>query len=154
MLNKNKIVLTVAVVVILGLSLYYWMSGSSVYSPSSGQNSQVQTDQQIVVSMASNAQFAKYLIGPSGMALYFKEGDLNTSSCYGQCAINWPPLLADGELIGANGVYGGALGTINRTDGTKQVTYNLKPLYYWISDKNIGDTTGNGVGNIWSIAIP
>ena len=35
--------------------------------------------------------------------------------------------------------------TITRSDGTKQLAVNGKPLYGWIADKQPGDTTGQGV---------
>lgn len=149
MSNKNKIILTVVALVILGLVWFYWMGGLSDYSPSSVQN-----EQETVVSIGINADFPEFLVGASNMTLYYKEGDLNSSSCYGQCAVNWPPLLVSGTLVGVNSVQTAALGSIDRTDGTKQATYNGKPLYYWINDKKAGDTTGDGIGGIWSVATP
>jgi len=44
------------------------------------------------------------------------------------------------------------LGEITRADGTKQVTYNDMPLYYFAGDKAPGDTTGQGVGGAWLVA--
>jgi hypothetical protein len=46
------------------------------------------------------------------------------------------------------------LGSITRTDGTQQLTYNDIPLYYWINDKAPGDTTGQDVGDVWYIVVP
>ena len=46
------------------------------------------------------------------------------------------------------------LGTTARTDGTTQVTYNGFPLYYWAKDKVAGDTTGQGVQNVWYVISP
>src|SRR5581483_2981787 len=43
---------------------------------------------------------------------------------------------------------------IDRADGSKQVTYNGMPLYYWQGDKAPGDTTGQGVGNVWWVVAP
>jgi hypothetical protein len=34
------------------------------------------------------------------------------------------------------------------------LTYNDIPLYYWASDQNPGDTTGQGVGDVWYIVTP
>jgi hypothetical protein len=46
---------------------------------------------------------------------------------------------------------GGALGTIIRDDGNRQVTYDSKPLYYYTPDTTIGDTKGQGVGGNWFV---
>jgi predicted lipoprotein with Yx(FWY)xxD motif len=45
-------------------------------------------------------------------------------------------------------------GTITRTDGTTQVTYNGWPLYYFDKDKQAGDITGEGVGSVWYLISP
>ena len=54
-----------------------------------------------------------------------------TSQCIGSCAIDWPPV--QGPATAAAGVTG-TLGTITRSDGTKQATYNGHPLYTYIGD--------------------
>ena len=46
----------------------------------------------------------------------------------------------------------GTLGTTTRDDGSKQVTHNGQPLYYYASDAAAGDAKGDGVGGVWSIA--
>ncbi|MDU7589628.1 MAG: hypothetical protein E7K47_19985, partial [Acidovorax sp.] len=43
---------------------------------------------------------------------------------------------------------------IQRADGSKQVAYKGKPLYYWIKDGKPGDKTGDGVNNLWRTAKP
>ena len=45
----------------------------------------------------------------------------------------------------------GQLGTLTRADGTTQVTYAGKPLYYWQGDTKPGDATGNGVTGAWHV---
>jgi predicted lipoprotein with Yx(FWY)xxD motif len=49
------------------------------------------------------------------------------------------------------------LGTITRADGSKQVTYDGHPLYYFIRDKDAGDAYGQGVnafGASWYVLAP
>jgi predicted lipoprotein with Yx(FWY)xxD motif len=98
-----------------------------------------------------------YLVGPEGMTLYIfdNDGDGPESTCYEQCADNWPPLLVE-EDQGATGGDGvdGAFGVTERTDDTYQVTYNGLPLYYFIGDQAAGDTNGDGVGDVWHLAQP
>jgi predicted lipoprotein with Yx(FWY)xxD motif len=94
------------------------------------------------------------LVGPNGMTLYTYTRDVpGLSNCYGQCAVNWPPLLTDSDPTPPEGL-AGLLGTTMRQDGTWQVTYNGWPLYYWVNDAQPGDTTGQNVGGVWFVANP
>jgi predicted lipoprotein with Yx(FWY)xxD motif len=43
---------------------------------------------------------------------------------------------------------------MTRPDGSKQITYNGIPLYYYVRDTKPGDTTGQGVGNLWKVVAP
>jgi predicted lipoprotein with Yx(FWY)xxD motif len=96
------------------------------------------------------------LAGEGDMTLYTFDNDSSgESSCYDSCATNWPPLLVDegAEAAAGEGVTGD-IGTTERTDGTTQVTYDGWPLYYFAADSAPGDATGDGVGDVWHIAIP
>ncbi|OSQ40512.1 COG4315 family predicted lipoprotein [Thalassospira mesophila] len=90
------------------------------------------------------------LTGENGMTLYtFQKDGKDVSNCYDKCAANWPPLMAtDGAM--ADGKYS----IIARKDGSKQWAHDGKPLYFWIKDSKPGDTTGNGVLNVWDVARP
>jgi predicted lipoprotein with Yx(FWY)xxD motif len=70
--------------------------------------------------------------------------------CQAQCAVYWPPVLTSGPPEAGPGVDKRALGTIERPDGTHQVTYNQRPLYLFNNDANIAGVTGtksiNGAG--------
>jgi predicted lipoprotein with Yx(FWY)xxD motif len=46
------------------------------------------------------------------------------------------------------------VGTAMLADGTRVVTYNHMPLYYYIKDSQPGDTTGQGVGSVWYVIDP
>ena len=97
-----------------------------------------------------------YLVAANGMTLYtFKRDTLGASNCVDQCATNWPPYTvesADG-LTAAEGIPG-EVGTIERADGTLQVTYNDMPLYFWMQDTEIGDTLGSNFRTNWSVVAP
>lgn len=82
-----------------------------------------------------------------GLSLYTFDSDLTTggSACNSTCADNWPPLLVtDGEVSMIPGV-----GTVMRDDGDMQVTYQGRPLYFYVGDSAAGDTTGQGLGDVW-----
>lgn len=96
------------------------------------------------------------LVGPTGMTLYtFDKDDPGVSNCYDQCATNWPPLTVDSEDAVVPGLnLHGDFGTAERTDGTYQVTYNQKPLYYYASDEARGDANGEAKGDVWYTVAP
>jgi len=105
-----------------------------------------------VVQIAKDAKLGEILTDTRGMTLYrFANDAAGTSSCYDQCAQNWPPLLVTaGKPIGPAGL-AGQLGVTTRKDGSKQATYNGVPLYHFAKDQKPGDTTGQNVGNVWFV---
>jgi len=100
-----------------------------------------------VVIGSATSSLGSYLTNPSGLALYTHTGDSATSStCTGQCAVAWPPVLvATGGAATAGTGVTGTFATLTRTDGTVQVTYQGLPLYGWKGDTKPGDATGEGV---------
>ena len=86
------------------------------------------------------------LTGPSGRTLYLFEKDKSPkSTCSGECANDWPPLMASSKPAAGSGVKASMLGTSKRSDGKEQVTYNGHPLYYYEGDTKAGQTAGQGV---------
>ncbi len=92
----------------------------------------------------------KMLTDAKGMTLYTFDKDMGgSSSCYDACATLWPPLIAP---AGAQADAG--FGLTERKDGKMQWTYDGKPLYLWSKDAKPGDTTGDGVKEVWHVAKP
>ena len=90
------------------------------------------------------------IVDAQGRTLYkFDKDTAGTSTCYDQCAANWPALVATGTPTAGTGLDASKLTTVDRTDGTKQVKYGEFPLYYFAADKAAGDTNGQGKGKIW-----
>jgi predicted lipoprotein with Yx(FWY)xxD motif len=107
------------------------------------------------VNIGKNSKYSAFLVDGKGMTLYLYTKDTpGTSTCFGSCAQYWPPLLTTGKPVAGSGVDMSRFGTTTRTDGTTQVTYNGWPLYYYAKDKQPGDTTGDGVGNVWYLITP
>ena len=99
-----------------------------------------------------DSSLGKILIGEAGRTLYvFKNDSAGTSNCYEGCAQNWPPVLTTGSPQAGTDADGALLGTIERTDGTTQVTYKGMPLYYFARDTAAGDVNGQGVGEVWYV---
>jgi predicted lipoprotein with Yx(FWY)xxD motif len=90
------------------------------------------------------------LTDAKGLTLYsFAPDSPNKSVCYGSCAAYWPPVA--GNASAGPGVTG-TIGTIKRTDGTTQATYDGHPLYTYIGDSAPGQDGGNNInlnGGLW-----
>jgi predicted lipoprotein with Yx(FWY)xxD motif len=90
------------------------------------------------------------LTDAQGKTLYWFAIDTSTkSNCSGSCVTYWPPVK--GPLTAGSGVTG-TLGTITRSDGTKQATYLGHPLYTYVGDSAPGQNKGNGLnlsGGLW-----
>jgi predicted lipoprotein with Yx(FWY)xxD motif len=114
-------------------------SGASSSPASSG--SALKTTQISGVTVLTNAK---------GFTLYWFVPDTSTkSNCNGSCAQIWPPVT--GPATAGAGVTG-KLGTITRSDGSTQATYDGHPLYTYTADTAPGQANGNGInasGGVW-----
>ena len=107
------------------------------------------------VNLAESSEHGQYLVDQEGMALYMFAPDAQgPSTCYDDCATNWPPLTvdsADALPTAGEGLDAALFGTVERDDGTFQVTYNGWPLYYYAGDMESGTTAGQGLGGNWFV---
>ncbi len=104
------------------------------------------------VMLHEDAKLGKLLVGSNGMTLYVFDNDSQgKSACDNGCAENWPALTvpSENETLSAGEGVTGTLAVITRDDGKYQVTINGLPLYYYAKDTKAGDTTGQGVGEVW-----
>ena len=91
------------------------------------------------------------LTGPNGMTLYTFDRDTagsGKSACNGPCAVTWPPLSASAAPAASD------YSLVVRDDGTQQLAYKGKPLYYWAKDTKPGDMLGDGINQVWHAAKP
>ena len=82
--------------------------------------------------VAGESDFGPMLFDDTGQAIYLF--DVETSSeprCYDACAEAWPPVLTKGKPVAGEGLDAALLGTVERDDGTTQVTYGDHPLYFY-----------------------
>jgi predicted lipoprotein with Yx(FWY)xxD motif len=106
---------------------------------------------EVTVDVAEHPEHGEILVDSEGMTLYlFTQDEPGESVCYDSCAENWPPLTVEDSPSGSDDLPGD-LSTIERDDGTMQVTYNGWPLYYWVQDEGPGDATGQGVNDVWFV---
>ena len=107
------------------------------------------------INSAANTTFGPILVDGKGMTLYvFTKDGPDQSNCDAACLAKWPPLLTQGKPNLGPGVDASQVGSAMLADGSKIVTYDHKPLYYFINDTKPGDTTGEGVGSVWFVISP
>jgi predicted lipoprotein with Yx(FWY)xxD motif len=106
----------------------------------------------------AKSRFGKIIVDGRGRTLYLFEKDgRRHSACTGACATYWPPLLTSARPVAGTGVKQRLLGTIRRSNGKKQVTYNGHPLYRYIQDTKPGQIMGQDshfFGAGWYVVSP
>lgn len=100
--------------------------------------------------MEADSGMGTILVDENGMALYTFDNDAaGKSNCNGQCAQNWPPLMAgDGAMAE------GEWTIVERDDGSKMWAYGGQPLYTFVRDTAPGEVNGDGVNGVWHVAKP
>jgi predicted lipoprotein with Yx(FWY)xxD motif len=111
------------------------------------------------VTVAHSSSLGSILVaGPKQKTVYLFVADKGPmSTCSGACAEVWPPVITTGSPKAVGGANAADLGTITRSDGTKQVTYKGHPLYYYVGDGTSGETSGqaiNSFGAPWYVLTP
>ncbi|HET6864220.1 MAG TPA: hypothetical protein VFH37_03440 [Candidatus Saccharimonadales bacterium] len=157
-------VLVIVIIAIVGFVVWYVFhtknttnniygnaANTSTTAPAATKKSPTKTttNTSSIIQTKTDSKLGQYLADSSGKPLYTYSQDTdNTSNCFGSCLTNWPAYKATSSStsLPAN------VGTITRSDGTVQYTYNKKPLYYFSGDTS-GTITGNGVEG-FSIATP
>jgi len=105
------------------------------------------------------SRFGRILFEGRGRALYAFTRDRRggRSRCYGACAKAWPVYFAKGRALAGKGVRQSLIGATRRRDGRRQVTYNGRPLYYYVGDKSPGQILCQNVdefGGTWLVVRP
>jgi predicted lipoprotein with Yx(FWY)xxD motif len=160
----DKIGAGIGAAVITGLLVVGCSSGggSSSSSSSSGAGAPAATSGSaasggLMITTAS-ASGMTFLTDGTGHALYLWVKDPSGKSvCEGPCAGAWPPVTSKGAVTTGGSAVASDVGTITRSDGTKQITYNGHPLYYFVADSGPGQAKGqgnNGFGAKWWLVSP
>lgn len=162
--NSRKPVLLISMLALLALALVACQSkatptATQVPAAPAPTNTTAPTAAPAVaeptIMVATDPKLGQILVDSKGMTLYLYTTDKpNQSNCATSCLAYWPPLLTQGHPVAGTGVDASLLGSTTLGDGRKIVTYNGNPLYYWIKDKNPGDTTGQGVQGVWFVVSP
>jgi predicted lipoprotein with Yx(FWY)xxD motif len=90
---------------------------------------------------------AAMLTAQNGMTIYtFDKDTAGVSTCYDDCAKEWPPYLGkEGDTL----TEGWTL--VKRTDDTMQLAHKGKPVYFFEDDKKKGDMAGDGHDGLWHV---
>lgn len=179
-MKKSSIIwLVVAVIIVAGVGYFWWSSMSTAPqspvttaqapaptpvptpSPSPTPNStttQPGPDFALTLNNSGGGLFGAYLSAANGMTLYQSTKDTEgVSNCTGACATAWPPYTVSAAIAAtasftADPGITGKISTIQRADGSFQVTYRGLPLYFFTGDTKPGDTKGEAVNGFTEVA--
>lgn len=108
--------------------------------------------------VADESGFGRVLFDANGQVIYVFEIDgPDQSNCTSEeCVEAWPPVLTEEEPTAGARVDAGLLGTIRRDDGTLQVTFDERPLYFY-EHEGPGEIKCHNVdlhGGLWWVVTP
>jgi predicted lipoprotein with Yx(FWY)xxD motif len=105
--------------------------------------------------ITGQSAYGRILLDGRRFALYaFTHDPKGRSTCSGRCASVWPPYVVPGSVAVAAGARSTLIGTTRRPDGTRQVTYGGRPLYYYVGDREPGQVLCQNVtefGGVWRV---
>jgi predicted lipoprotein with Yx(FWY)xxD motif len=107
--------------------------------------------------IAADSQFGSVLYDASGQAIYLFDAETSSvPKCYDECAQAWPPVLTTGAPRAMGEVQSDLLGTTRRSDGSTQVTYDGRPLYFYAHEGKYQVLCHNidGYGGTWLAVQP
>jgi predicted lipoprotein with Yx(FWY)xxD motif len=100
-----------------------------------------------------SSSYGAALFDGRGFVLYaFTKDPRGKSACSGACAAAWPPFVLTRQPRAGRGVTASLLGTTRRANGSLQVTYAGRPLYYYVGDRSPGQILCQNVreyGGLW-----
>ena len=140
--------LNVRILTLSSLIMAAALAGCSSSSYDKGPHANSTTSTQ---SMPANAEYmpnymastslGQVMTTPQGSTVYtFDKDQTGKSNCYGECARNWPPVLAPAVRSPMDGCLAA------RHDGQEQWAYDGKPLYNYAEDSMHGDGKGENAG--------
>ena len=106
----------------------------------------------------AGSRYGRVLVDARGRTLYlFTRDGTGASRCGGACARAWPPYVVAGGGRAGAGAHTPLIGVIRRKEGSRQLTYNGHPLYYYVGDRAPGDILCQDVeeyGGHWWVVSP
>lgn len=97
----------------------------------------------------------EHLVNGHGRTVYlFADDPPGRSTCTDACLETWPIFSTDDVPTVDGSADPQLISMIQRPDGSRQVSYDGQPLYYFIGDESVGDIEGQGVNDGWYIVAP
>lgn len=144
---------------LLGLSVFVLLLFTACTKTE--EETPVEEEYGLSIQVIHQSGFGNILVDQDRQAIYFFAGDVTgESNCNGGCADRWPAVLADLYDLEIDAYLNKSdFSTVNRADGTKQITYKGWPLYYFSPESDgvleqPGETLGDGLGGLFHIAKP
>lgn len=120
-------------------------------APQSGSNASM-----VTITTRKTSKGTVLANGQGRTIYWFAKDTPTTSNCSGTCASYWPPVIGTPTAAAGTSLPMG-FGTIKRSDGQLQATYDGHPLYTYMGDSAAGQVTGNGTnlsGGLWWAMTP
>lgn len=129
------------------LAILAALAGCSSHGGSAMQHRMADADYQPSGNYMGSSAIGPVLTTPDGLTVYtFDQDSPGVSSCYDDCAEEWPPVTA---AAGAQPF--GKMSVIERKDGKRQWAYDGMPLYHYDDDDSPGDVEGDNEGGVWHV---
>jgi predicted lipoprotein with Yx(FWY)xxD motif len=130
-------------------------ASSTVVTSSSSVSSRTTSSASTSIKIVNSTGLGSYLANSTDYTLYLFTNDTQNSgvsSCYGQCATFWTAFHGNSSsLVLPAGLNASSFGTLKRTDGTTQITYEGWPLYFYSGDNSAGQTNGQNKFGTWFV---
>lgn len=123
-----------------------------------GRTSDVEDATAVVLQVYDHEALGPVLVDSENVPLYMTTADpqpRKKSTCYGECADAWPPLVA--TAVTPEREVEAEMSRFERESGRRQVQANEWPLYYYTPDEKPGDAKGQGreaFGGRWWVLRP
>ncbi|TMF89393.1 MAG: hypothetical protein E6I08_04955 [Chloroflexi bacterium] len=116
------------------------LSPSSAATPAGLPTAAASVPSGAPVIVSASSRYGQIVVDAGGRTLYLFDAEAGGSPrCYGACAAAWPPLLTSADPLAGAGLTSDLAGSVLRSDGARQVTYNGHPLYYYAGDRAPGE---------------
>lgn len=109
----------------------------------------------VKILIKDNKTVGAYLADENGRTMYWKKGDSpGKSTCTGPCLQTWPAINLPASVMLPPGLKASDFSRMTREDGSVQSTFRRYPIYYYVMDREPGDTKGQGVNREWYVINP
>lgn len=122
-------------------------SGPAGYPTQASEAAYRPYNNEYIPNYRASTSIGSVMTTPDGATIYtFDRDQLGQTTCYADCASQWPPVLA---AAGAQPY--GRMSLVDRDGGQRQWAYDGKPLYTFAGDQKHGDVKGDNAGAVWHV---